>query len=59
MTKEANIQVRITKELKDKFDRKLQEDGLTQSDFLTSCVINYLGIETIPKEKIRDQKMGE
>lgn len=51
--KDTYIKVRTTKTLKDKFLKKLEEDGITQSDFFTSCIMNYLDIKTINKDKKR------
>lgn len=48
--KEALIQVRVTKVLKESFDKKLKEDGINQTDFLMTCVLNYLKLDTIPKK---------
>lgn len=45
--KDTYIKVRTTRTLKDKFLEKLEEDGITQSDFFTSCIMNYLDIKTI------------
>lgn len=49
--KDTYIKVRTTRTLKDKFLEKLEEDGITQSDFFTSCIMNYLDIKTISKVK--------
>lgn len=55
MAKEASIRARITQELKEKFSEKLKEDGITESDFLIACVINYLEIKTIPENNKIDE----
>lgn len=49
--KKERIEARVSKILKEKFIEKLEKDGLTQTDFLVSCVMNYLEIKTIPKQK--------
>lgn len=58
MPKEAKLSCRIDTVLKNRFNQKLKEDGMSESDFLITCVINYLGIETIPKE-LKPKKKGE
>lgn len=52
MVKSKIVQTRITEVLKDKFKEKLEKDGITESDFLTACIMNYLEIKTIPKKNI-------
>lgn len=54
--KDDSITFRISKELKYKFAEKLNSDGLTQSDFIISCIINYLGIKTVSEELIKRGK---
>jgi hypothetical protein len=48
--KASYIRARVTPELKEKFVKQLELDGMTESDFLVTCVINYLGIKTIPEK---------
>ncbi len=48
--KETDVRARITKELKDKFLEKLEQDGISQSDFILTCIMNYIGIKTLPDE---------
>lgn len=54
--KDEHIRMRITRTLKDKFLEKLEEDGITQSDFFTSCIMNYLDIKTINRTKKRGKR---
>lgn len=49
--KETYVKVRTTKTLKENFTKKLKEDGITQSDFFTACMMNYLDIKTTSKRK--------
>lgn len=53
--KDTYIKVRTTRTLKEKFLKKLEEDGISQSDFFTSCIMNYLDIKTVNRSK----KIGE
>lgn len=56
MTKENFVRARVSNTLKENFNKKLKEDGLTESEFLLACIINYLGIKTDPEvKKIKEE----
>ena len=49
MAKDATIRARVNGDLKEKFKKKLEEDGLTETYFLIACIMNYLEIKTVPE----------
>jgi antitoxin component of RelBE/YafQ-DinJ toxin-antitoxin module len=46
--KETEVRARISLKLKEQFHEKLDQDGISQSDFITACILNYLGVKTVP-----------
>ena len=42
--KTNRVNVRVTDTLKRKVDKKLREDGITMTDLLTACLMQYVGI---------------
>lgn len=54
MPKESYIRTRISTELKEKLQKKWEEDGISESEFLIACAINYLGIQTVPSELVNE-----
>lgn len=48
MAKETIVQARISEKLKEKFVAKLEQDGISQSDFIIGCIMKYVGI--LPEE---------
>ena len=42
--KTNRVNVRVTDTLKRKVDKKLREDGITMTDLLTACLMQYVGM---------------
>lgn len=55
--KDTYVKVRTTETFKKGFIKKLEDDGITQSDFFNACMMNYLGIKTsikLPKNTVKN-----
>ena len=55
--KTNRVSVRITDTLKRKVDKKLREDGITMTDLLTACLMQYVGIAP-NVEKVLDDRVN-
>lgn len=53
MPKTTIVQSRISEELKEKFEQRLKENGISQSEFIINCIMKYTetGLQELPERK--------
>jgi antitoxin component of RelBE/YafQ-DinJ toxin-antitoxin module len=55
-SKTSRVSVRITATLKEKVEGQLERDGITMSDLLTSCLMDYVDMTPDTKQLVKNIK---
>lgn len=54
--KNKQISFRITETLRDQVQEKLEQDGISITDLLTGCLMDYVGLTPDTKKVVEDIK---